>query len=310
MKAKKSLGQNFLKSRATLAVILRSAEVAEGDTVLEIGPGKGILTEELLCAVGTNGKVVAVEKDFRMIGFLKEKFAEDIKNKKLILIQNDILNFDIKNHIPHPIKYTLVANIPYYITGQIFKKFLQTEKQPKRIVLMVQKEVAKRIVAHDKKESILSISVKVFGTPKYIQTVPARYFSPIPTVDSAILLIENIHNPFLSDGNIASSASRSSLEASTLFASRLDLGAKDVCVNKQKNLKREEGLFFEILKKGFSNKRKLLKNNLVCGDMFLKKCGISPLVRAENLSVENWLCVLQKMLSQTKFETSRNNRKL
>ena len=269
MKAKKSLGQNFLKSRAVLGMILRSADVVEGDTVLEIGPGKGVLTAELLGAVGKKGKVIAVEKDCRMIDFLKEKFAKEIKSEKLILVHDDILNFDIQNYISHTTPYTLVANIPYYITGQIFKKFLQSEKQPERMVLMVQKEVAKRIIAQDKKESILSISVKVFGTPKYIQTVPARCFSPAPKVDSAILLIENIHNPFLS---------RAGPRTKIYSCPGPDLGQE----------------FFEILKKAFSSKRKLLKNNLSCDDALLKKCGISPNARAENLSVENWMCLYKK----------------
>ncbi len=256
MRAKKSLGQNFLKSKAALGAILSAANVAEGDTVLEIGPGKGVLTESLLSEVGKKGKVVAIEKDMRMIEFLQEKFTADIKSEKFTLIHDDILNTNIQDYIPHPTSYTLVANIPYYITGQILRKFLQTEKQPSRIVLMVQKEVAKRIVVADGKESILSISVKVFGTPKYIQTVPARYFSPAPKVDSAILLIENIHNPFLPKDSPSTS-----------------------------------GDFFELIKKGFASKRKLLTNNLSCDKKKLQNCNIPTKARAENLTVENWFCL-------------------
>jgi len=274
MKAKKSLGQNFLKSRAALGAILRAADVAEGDTMLEIGPGKGVLTESLLNEVGENGKVIAVEKDHRMVGFLQEKFAKEIKNKKLTLIHDDILDIDIEKHPLLTKNYSLIANIPYYITGQILRKFLQSKNQPERIVLMVQKEVAKRIVAADGKESILSISVKVFGTPKYIQTVPARYFSPAPKVDSAILLIENIQNPFLSQ-----------FQTRTTCPS-LELG--------QEEQVGEVG-FFELLKKGFASKRKLLTNNLSCDGEVLRSCDIPIKARAENLSVENWLCLSKKM---------------
>ncbi|MFC1721022.1 16S rRNA (adenine(1518)-N(6)/adenine(1519)-N(6))-dimethyltransferase RsmA [Patescibacteria group bacterium] len=262
MRAKKSLGQNFLKSKAALGAILRAADLNAGDTVLEIGPGKGVLTEGLLDSVGKDGKVVAVEKDHRMVGFLQEKFAEDIKTGKLTLIHDDILSLETRDLIQRSTQYTLVANIPYYITGQIFRKFLQSEDQPSKIVLMVQKEVAKRIIAADNKESILSISVKVFGTPKYIQTVPARYFSPAPKVDSAILLIKQIHNPFLSGIDPAAGSEK----------------------------------FFSIVQKGFSSKRKLLKNNLSCDDEIMRKCEIDTKARAENLTVENWLCILKYLV--------------
>ncbi len=250
MRAKKSLGQNFLKSKTIIVDILNAASVTSSDTVLEIGPGKGILTEELL---KTAGNVIAVEKDDILVDYLKKKFAVEIKTKKITLIHNDILNFELFSHKLKSNSYKLIANIPYYITGQIFKLFLESSTRPSKIVIMVQKEVADRITAKDKKESLLSISIKIYGIPKFVKKVPAKYFSPKPKVDSAILMIENISSPF---ENI-----------------------------QQKNH------FFGILKKGFSHKRKLLKSNLECSEDILSKCNLGKTARAEELNVSDWMCL-------------------
>jgi len=254
MRAKKSLGQNFLKSKAIVFDILSTAEITSSDIVLEIGPGKGVLTGELLKSARV---VIAVEKDDTLVEYLKEKFSVEIKSKKLKLVHGDILDINLSSYTLKDGNYKLIANIPYYITGQIFKLFLESGVHPSKMVLMVQKEVAERIIARDKKESILSISVKVYGTPKLIKKVPASNFSPKPKVDSAILLIEKIFSPF-------------------------------------KNIK-EEKHFFEILKKGFSHKRKLLKSNINCSADVLSKCGIDEKVRAEKLSVKDWECLSKKV---------------
>src|SRR3989344_2448242 len=160
MKPKKSLGQHFLKSRDALRKIIQAGEISQDDVILEIGPGKGVLTEELL---KNSSRIIAVEKDRELFVFLSEKFQKEVKEKKLILINEDILNSKIEN-LKLKI-YKLISNIPYNITGAILKKFLTEKYQPKRMVLLVQKEVAERIVARDKKESILSISVKAYGEP-------------------------------------------------------------------------------------------------------------------------------------------------
>ncbi len=192
MKAKKSLGQNWLKSESAINEILKSGELEAGELVLEIGPGRGALTKALL---SQGVKVLAVEKDDFLIKDLQEKFGSEIKAGKLILIHQDISDFNVEKGLKtlDKGKYKLIANIPYYITGQIIRQFLsQTTNQPNLMVLMVQREVAQRIVAKDNKESILSMSVKAYGEPKYIKTVPAGAFDPKPKVDSAILQIRNI----------------------------------------------------------------------------------------------------------------------
>ncbi|MBU1159781.1 ribosomal RNA small subunit methyltransferase A [Patescibacteria group bacterium] len=266
MKAKKSLGQNFLTSQKIVEDIIRAADLRPDDVVLEVGPGKGILTQAILEKI-PYGKLIAVEKDKRMVEYLEQKFKN---NKNLKIIHSDILKFDICNLFEIcNLKFgnfKVVANIPYYITSHFLRIFLQgnpehAEGQPSRMVLMVQKEVAKRIVARDKKESILSISVKVYGAPKIIKKVPAKYFSPKPKVDSAILLIDNISKDFFRD-------------CATL------------------NVAQYEKKFFTLVKQGFSSKRKMLKNNLKMLDTgCLIRCKIPQNVRAEDLSLENWKCL-------------------
>lgn len=254
-KAKKSLGQNFLKSQLALRQIIEAGNLNTKDVVIEIGPGKGALTEKLLLHAG---QVIAIEKDHMLIEFLKEKFANDIKKKKLILVDGDVLDYEpkIKN-------YKLIANIPYNITGAIFKKFLSAKNPPSLMVLLVQKEVAERIVARDKKESILSISVKAYGIPKYIAKVSKKYFSPSPKVDSSIIQINNISK------------------------------------NNFKKIKEE--LFFEMLKTGFAHKRKILVKNLEKikqKDEIVKAFSLIDLsskARAEDLSLDDWFCLLREI---------------
>lgn len=245
--AKKSLGQNFLKSKEALRAIVATGDVQPTDTVLEVGPGKGVLTAELLKLAG---KVIAVEKDQRLIESLKEKFKNEIESGKLEIVEQDILEYTADTIG----KYKIIANIPYYITGAFLQKFLESDFQPSKMVLMLQKEVAKRIVAQDKKESILSISVKAYGMPKYIMTVKAKYFSPAPKVDSAVILIDKI-----SKENF-------------------------------KNISESE--FFKIVKAGFAHKRKMLVNNLKGLGAELPK-DIDKKARAEELSLSDWLNLLK-----------------
>lgn len=260
MKAKKSLGQNWLESETAIQEIIKTADLNERELVLEIGPGQGKLTGALLSVGAT---VIAVEKDDRLIEVLTEKFAAEIKVGRFILIHDDILNLDFSsffsslktNRRKLTASYCLVANIPYYLTGQIIRKFLSQAKiQPAKMVLMLQKEVAKRIVAKDGKESLLSLSVKAFGEPKYIKTVPAGAFFPKPKVDSAILLIHNIsRRHFQAEG---------------------------------------ETKFFDLLKKAFSQKRKKLGSRLGLTAEVWPLCNLNPNSRAEDLRLDDWFCLL------------------
>ena len=187
IRAKKHLGQHFLTSIDIARAVVAAGEVTKEDTVLEIGPGKGMLTKEIL---NTGAKVVVVEKDAECIPFLHEEFKDYIKEGRLEVIEGDVRQFEPKEG-----PYKLVANIPYYITGEIIRTFLERAHKPTTISLLVQKEVADRI-ARSEKESLLSLSVKAFGTPKYIKTVKAGSFFPKPSVDSAILAIYNISGGF------------------------------------------------------------------------------------------------------------------
>jgi 16S rRNA (adenine1518-N6/adenine1519-N6)-dimethyltransferase len=252
MKFNKFLGQNFLKSRKIIQDIINAAELKSDDVILEVGPGSGILTEELLKNVRL-GRIIAVEKDKKLVEFLKEKFK---KSENLEIISDDILKFDPGNYSLLTKKYKIVANIPYYITSHFLRKFLETKNQPSLMVLMVQKEVAERIVSKNK-QSLLSISVKVYGIPRIIKKVPAGAFFPKPNVDSAIILISNISKFFFGD------------------------------VDKKK--------FFTLVKNGFANRRKMLKNNLKLADGLLENCGLLKKVRAEDLSPETWKFLYKKI---------------
>lgn len=249
MKAKKSLGQNFLKSEAALRKIVEVGEIKPDDVILEIGPGQGALTRRLLEKAGL---VIAVEKDRELFEFLKIKFEKEIAEKKLILINGDILQFQITNYELR--SYKIIANIPYNITGAILKKFLTEKNQPALMVLMVQNEVAKRIVARNEKESILSISVKTYGEPKLVMKVPARYFSPAPEVDSAIISIRNISRNIFTENK----------------------------VNEEK--------FWKIVKAGFAHKRKKLSGNLrdVIPAGKISNIGLEN-KRAEDLTLLDWM---------------------
>lgn len=260
MRTKKSLGQHFLKSETALAAIRDASDVHADDIILEVGPGEGVLTEVLLPFAG---KVIAIEKDRRLIPVLEEKFAKEIQSRKLELLEKDILEFDpnAMKFYKHP--YKVVANIPYYITGQIIRMFLESDTQPESMTLLVQKEVADRIIARDNKESLLSLSVKVFGDPEYIRTVGRGAFTPQPNVDSAIILIDNI--------------------------SKIKLQGV------------AEKFFFEVIHAGFAHKRKQLLPNLT--QLFKKEllikvfneCELNLKCRAEDLKLGAWITLCHKL---------------
>lgn len=254
-KAKRSLGQNFLTSEQAIKDIVAAGAVTMDDLVLEVGPGKGTLTKALL---GVGATVLAIEKDDALYVALQKSLAKEISNKKLILEHDDILKVNFSEHKTLKNKdYKIIANIPYNITGILLRKIFSEKNLPKRVVLMVQKEVAMRIVARDKKESLLSISVKAYGEPKFVKKVVAGSFFPKPKVDSAILLISNVSYD---------------------------------------NFKKiDEKKFFSIVKQGFASKRKKLANNLNCTSDILGKCGLDERVRAEDIKLDDWLCIIEEI---------------
>ncbi len=285
LRPKKQLGQNFLTRDHYARVMCESAEISEKDTIIEIGPGKGILTSVLLEKAGV---VIAVEKDKELMPLLEERFKKEIREKKLQIIEEDIRTLDI-GHSVFPKKYKVVANIPYYITGELFRLFLTAPRQPESMTLLVQKEVAERILARDEKESLLSISVKVYGEPKIITRVAAGNFFPKPKVDSAIIHISNISKNFF----------------------------KPLCQGDTLTLEEAEKKFFEIVHAGFAHKRKQLIGNLEAYlkkqknenvllsaiadnstklkqrlERALQKQNLPLTVRAEDLNLQNWKNIL------------------
>ena len=182
---KKSLGQNFLVNKGIAQKILNAAEITNNDLVLEIGPGRGVLTEELRKKAN---RLIAVEKDHRLITDLKNMFREF---SNVEIIEGDVLKFNPYSifHIP----YKIVANIPYYITSHLLKTIFEKWPVPKVIVLMVQKEVAQRITAKPPHMNLLALSVQFFAEPKIISYVSRGSFRPIPKVDSAIIRLTPKH---------------------------------------------------------------------------------------------------------------------
>ncbi len=256
MKPKKSLGQNFLTSGKAIFEIVRGGEINKGENILEIGPGKGALTEKILEA---GGKVLAIEADKELIPLLENKFKKEIENENLKIIKGDILNINIEKYYKKEDSYKIIANIPYYITGAIIEKFLSVAKKPIKMVLLVQKEVAERIVARDKKESILSLAIKLYGNPKIIYKVGAGSFYPKPKVDSAVLSI-SINKPNLSS--------------------------------------QKEKEYFNIIKSAFSHKRKVMLNNLKEKykdknlESIFTKLNIDKKARAEDLERDTFLKIV------------------
>lgn len=248
------LGQHFLTAHWAAVSLARSVGVRPGETIVEVGPGKGALTKEL---VTLDAPVVAIEKDAALIEKLSEMFASDLSSGRLRVVPADIRDVDagslgLADHL-----YVVAANIPYYITGEIIRQFLTAPAQPRAMALLIQKEVAQRITS--KKGSLLSLSVKAYGMPKIIEKVSKKCFSPAPSVDSAILLIDNISRDFFNDI--------------------------------------DEAHFFAVLHAGFASKRKFVANNL--GVIYGKEKVMQAIAaarvdekeRAENVALAQWKTV-------------------
>ena len=182
---KKSLGQHWLKDRDVLAKIADDAHITDQDTVLEIGPGLGTLTSELLRRAK---EVIAVELD----GELAAKLPAQFPGTALTVVNQDILTFDLR---AVPENYIVVANVPYYITSKIVKLLTTSANRPRTIVLLVQKEVAERMAAKAGDMSILAVSAQVFAKVHLGDIVPAALFTPPPKVDSQVVILEMYTEP-------------------------------------------------------------------------------------------------------------------
>lgn len=248
----RKLGQHFLNNSEVIENIIKSANLDSNEAVLEVGPGEGILTSALS---KTSKKVIAVEIDAKLLPHLKERF----QNKTNVsVIHGDILNTNLPKLLEDNgiVSYKLIANIPYYITSKIIRLFLETKTPPEEIILMVQKEVAERIVAKPGKMSKLSASVQYYGEVEYLFTVDKEDFNPPPAVDSAVIRISNI----------------------------------------KKIEKKESKKFFRVVRAGFCARRKTLINNISNSlhidknevQEKLKTVGIKSTARAQELSIEKW----------------------
>ena len=254
---KKSLGQHFLKDRSVSPRIANTAGIEPSDLIIEVGPGEGVLTEELARRLDPNaGKLVAVELDSNLIPRLEERFAS---YPHVTIVHADVLEISpVDLSVGRP--YKLVANLPYYITSAILRHFLEATQKPVSLTVMVQREVAERMVARPPDMSLLAVSVQFYGRPSVAFRVPPGAFKPPPKVDSAVVHIDTYkpgENP-------------------------LDL--------------QDEQLFFKVAHAGFGQKRKQLGNTLATGldlpkeeaIVCLLEAGIDPSRRAETLSLQEW----------------------
>ena len=305
----KTMGQNFLIHQPTLNRIIEAADITIKDTVLEIGPGIGTLTQELAQKAK---KVIAIEKDQAMVTILKETL-HDFNN--IEIVQGDVLKIfppslrtapsgaakqssktlvkiASSQKTPHndelalPTHYKLIANIPYYITSPLIRMFLEIKNQPEYMVLMVQKEVAQRICAKPPRMSILAVSVQFYATAEIISSVSRGCFWPAPKVDSAIIKITPTPLLPLQNAPLASGASQQS--SPSVIARQQQ---------KQSNNNTSTEFFFRVVKAGFSQNRKQLINNLSTGlkkskkeaGTWLLENGINPTQRAQTLSIDDWV---------------------
>ncbi len=245
---KKILGQHWLTDIEALEAIVELAEIKPTDTVLEIGPGLGNLTSYL---VRQAGHVIAVEKDED----LARNLAKSLKHDAVQIIAADILKFDLNNL---PAAYKVVANIPYYLTSNLLRTLSESLNPPATMVLLLQQEVAERVVAKPGQMSLLSVSVQLYNDCQLGVRVPADKFTPPPKVDSQTVILKRRQKPLFDE---------------------LDTQ-----------------MFFRIVKAGFSQRRKKLRSSLAGGlklskeqtDDLLTKAGIDANLRAQELSLHQW----------------------
>ena len=258
-KAKKRLGQHFLVDEAVLECILSSAELSQGDVVVEVGPGLGMLTKELAKRAA---KVIAVELDSKLVGILRKQLAP-FPNVKIVhanilkitpwhLLENNLASSEPAQ------SYKVVANLPYYITSPVLRHFLEAPLKPSIMVVMVQKEVGEAIAAAHGKMSLLSVRTQFYSRPTIVTYVPAQNFYPPPKVDSLVLRLDVHPKPPIEISNVTS--------------------------------------FFDMVSCGFSSPRKQLRNSLAQAlgmppnqvVQLLRRAGVEAERRAETLDLEEW----------------------
>lgn len=261
IRPKKGLGQNFLIDPAHRSHIVAAAELTPDDTVLEVGPGPGVLTELIAAQAG---RVIAVELDDRLIPFLRQRFADQ---PQVTIVHGDILKLDIgaqvlgaerdQSPFPNP-HYKVIANLPYYITSAAVRHLLEACPPPERLVLTVQREVAQRMVAAPPAMSLLALGVQFYCTARIVGRIPAGAFYPVPKVDSAVVRLDRRAEPAVP--GVSASA------------------------------------FFRIARAGFGQPRKQLRNSLAAGlgvspaqvESWLAEAGIVAQRRAETLTLAEW----------------------
>ncbi len=263
LKARKGLAQHFLIDEEVLKLITSAAELTPTDIVVEVGPGLGVLTRELAAQAGW---VVAVEIDSKLAAMLRQTLASF---DNISIINDDILGIApadlllepgirFPRAISRPSRYKVVADLPYYITAPVLRRFLEASVKPQSMVVMVQKEVAEAIAARPGRMSVLSVSIQFYGEPTIVGYVPARSFYPAPEVDSAILRIGVYPEPVVAVAN--------------------------------------EQSFFELVRAGFSASRKQAGNSLAQGLglpknevlSLLEAADIAAQRRAETFTIHEW----------------------
>ncbi|MDP3772091.1 MAG: 16S rRNA (adenine(1518)-N(6)/adenine(1519)-N(6))-dimethyltransferase RsmA [bacterium] len=263
---KKSLGQNFLTCPWVGEAMLQSAELNLGDTVLEIGPGRGALTHAL---AATGAHIIAIEKDEALAATLAEELEG--KNACVKIIADDILTWfpRAQKNGTLPAGYKVVAAIPYYLTARLIRVLLQREPRPERIIITIPHAVAKRIVAIPPHMNLLALAVQVYGVPRIIKTVPATCFDPPPKIESAILEISGISDDFF----------------------------------QKERITQED--FFALVRIAFSQKRKTLVNSLGTMytkkliEQALDTRNLPRNTRPQELSRECWVCLVRTLASMS-----------
>lgn len=260
-KHKKSLGQNFLNDDGVIMQIVDAARLTDESVVLEVGPGEGVLTAPL---ADVANKVILIEIDGDLIPRLTERFAQ---RDNVIIEHADIRRVYVEKLLEKydaGTQYAVVANLPYYITSSIVRFFMENPLPPTHLVIMVQKEVAKRIIAGPGEMSILAVAVQYYGDVSWVCDVPRTSFTPAPQVDSAVIRIDH---------------------------------------KGRTTTPEEDKAFFRVVRAGFSARRKMLANNLASSLLLdkdavreiLTSLNLAPTVRPQELSVEDWKILTEKL---------------